>query len=155
MFAARGSSRTTVGPGSSCRRQPQGSALLATLTGASVAIIVAVTTSFVVVALDTTDQARPAPTTPAGSTPAPSKAPAAAPPVRPATAALTPAADAAVRSLRAGLYCQDLRNGSFSYAAAFQYWRLHGNPVQMDADRNGIPCETVYSTAAVNAFWYQ
>jgi hypothetical protein len=26
---------------------------------------------------------------------------------------------------------------------------------QMDADRNGIPCETVYSAAAVDNLWYQ
>jgi len=24
----------------------------------------------------------------------------------------------------------------------------------MDADRNGIPCETVYPAATVDAFWY-
>lgn len=154
MYAPRGSARATVRPNSPCRRQPRGSALLATLTGAAVGIIVAVTTSFVVVALDTTEQARPAVPTPADSTSPPTTAPT-TPSAQPAAPALTPATSTAVRSLPAGLSCRDLRNGSFSYAAAFQYWRLHGNPVRMDANRDGIPCETVYSTAAVNAFWYQ
>jgi hypothetical protein len=28
-------------------------------------------------------------------------------------------------------------------------------PARLDADGNSIPCETVYSTAAVGNFWYQ
>jgi hypothetical protein len=37
--------------------------------------------------------------------------------------------------------------------AAVEYWRHHGNPDQMDADRNGIPCETVYPATDVSAYW--
>ncbi len=40
------------------------------------------------------------------------------------------------------------------YAEAVRYWWYYGMPDRMDADKNGIPCETVYSSAAVNAFWY-
>jgi hypothetical protein len=42
--------------------------------------------------------------------------------------------------------------GVYSYVAAIDYWR--GQPNQMDADRNGIPCETVYSAMTVTAFWF-
>jgi hypothetical protein len=28
-------------------------------------------------------------------------------------------------------------------------------PTRMDADGNGIPCETVYPAVVVNAFWRQ
>ncbi|MDX6238352.1 MAG: hypothetical protein QOG10_3167 [Kribbellaceae bacterium] len=31
---------------------------------------------------------------------------------------------------------------------------INGQPNQMDADRNGIPCETVYSAAAIYTFWH-
>lgn len=150
------SSRAKVSPTSSCRRKPRGSALLATCTGAAVGIIVAVTTSFVVVALETNQQAqRTSPAAPVERTPGPSKVPSATPPAQRTTPSFTSSVGAAVGSLPAGLSCQDLRNNSLSYVAAFQYWRMHGNPVAMDANRDGIPCETVYSAAAVNAFWRQ
>jgi hypothetical protein len=58
-----------------------------------------------------------------------------------------------VADLGPGLFCRDLFAGGFSYAAAVDYWRLHGEPNQMDADRNGIPCETVYSASDVAAYW--
>ena len=56
-----------------------------------------------------------------------------------------------VSDLGPGLFCRDLITAGFSYAAAVDYWRLHGEPNQMDADRNGIPCETVYSASDVAA----
>jgi hypothetical protein len=34
-------------------------------------------------------------------------------------------------------------------------WWYYDRPLRMDADKNGIPCETVYSGATVNAFWFQ
>lgn len=149
------SSRETAKPTSSDRPRPrQGSALLATVTGAAVGVIVAVATSLVVVAMDTTEQVQPAPTTSASGTPTPSRAPAEAPPKKLAAPALSPATIAMIRSLPTGLYCRDLRAGSFSYAAAYQYWRLQDRPARMDANRNGMPCETVYSAADLNAFWY-
>jgi hypothetical protein len=55
--------------------------------------------------------------------------------------------------LPAGLFCRDLNAKGYSYVAAVDYWRLHGQPNQMDADRNGIPCETVYSRNDVAAYW--
>ncbi len=58
-----------------------------------------------------------------------------------------------VRNLAAGLFCRDLMARGFSYAAATDYWRMHGQPNQMDADRNGIPCETVYPPTDVSAYW--
>ncbi len=54
-----------------------------------------------------------------------------------------------VAALPAGLFCRDLNARGYSYVAAVGYWRLHGNPNQMDADRNGIPCETVYPASDV------
>ena len=51
------------------------------------------------------------------------------------------------------LLCRDLKSRAYSYAAAVDYWRLHGQPGAMDADANGIPCETVYPRADVASFW--
>ena len=58
-----------------------------------------------------------------------------------------------VRGLAAGLFCRDLNARGYSYVAATDYWRRHGQPNQMDADRNGIPCETVYPPTDVSAYW--
>jgi hypothetical protein len=58
-----------------------------------------------------------------------------------------------VRGLPAGLRCADLHAKGFSYGDAVAYWRLHGKPPLMDADHNGIPCETVYPRSAVAAVW--
>jgi hypothetical protein len=55
--------------------------------------------------------------------------------------------------LPAGLFCRDLKAKGYSYVAAIDYWQLHGQPDRMDADRNGIPCETVYSRSDVAAYW--
>ena len=53
----------------------------------------------------------------------------------------------------AGLFCRDLYLRGYSYSAAVDYYRLHGNPNQMDADRDGVPCETVYPSSDVTAYW--
>ena len=55
--------------------------------------------------------------------------------------------------MSAGLFCRDLMARGYSYVAATDYWRMHGQPNQMDADRNGIPCETVYAPRDVSAYW--
>jgi hypothetical protein len=55
--------------------------------------------------------------------------------------------------LPAGLLCKDLKAQGYSYSAAVAYWQREGMPDRMDADRNGIPCETVYSRADVVAYW--
>jgi hypothetical protein len=44
-------------------------------------------------------------------------------------------------------------SGGYSYVAAIDYWRMHGQPNQMDADKNGIPCETVYAPTDVSSYW--
>lgn len=56
-------------------------------------------------------------------------------------------------SLAAGLFCRDLAAMGYDYTAAVSYWTSEGSPDRMDADRNGIPCETVYPHSAVAALW--
>ena len=58
-----------------------------------------------------------------------------------------------VRDLPAGLFCRDLMARGYSYVAAVDYWRNNGQPNQMDVERNGIPCETVYPSSDVQAYW--
>ena len=53
----------------------------------------------------------------------------------------------------AGLFCRDLKAKGYSYSAAVDYWRFNGQPDRMDADKNGIPCETVYPRSNVIAYW--
>lgn len=55
--------------------------------------------------------------------------------------------------LASGLMCKDLRGRGFDYGSAVEYWIADGFPDRMDADHNGIPCETVYSATEVRAFW--
>lgn len=86
-------------------------------------------------------------TTTTGSTSSTTTVPATTAP--PATAA--PIGD--VRQAPAGLLCKDLQAQGYSYSAAVDYWRVNGQPDRMDADKNGIPCETVYSRADVVAYW--
>jgi hypothetical protein len=54
-------------------------------------------------------------------------------------------------ALEPGLFCRDIaaRGGSFTTAAL--YWISEGAPERMDADRNGIPCETVYPSDEIEA----
>jgi hypothetical protein len=60
---------------------------------------------------------------------------------------------APIGSLAVGLFCRDVAVLGYSYADAVTYWTREGQPDRMDADGNGIPCETVYDHAAVVAFW--
>ncbi len=60
---------------------------------------------------------------------------------------------AAIGSLGSGLFCRDVVALGYGYADAVAYWTREGRPDRMDADRNGIPCETVYDRATVVAFW--
>jgi len=98
------------------------------------------------------DSASPAapPVASLGALPGASGGPAPASPA--ASGAATPD-PGPVSDLAPGLFCRDLITRGFSYAAAVDYWRMHGEPNQMDADRNGIPCETVYSSSDVAAYW--
>ena len=57
------------------------------------------------------------------------------------------------RSEAAGLSCAQMKARGYSYAKAVSYWRSQGFPARLDADNNGIPCETVYSAASVRNYW--
>lgn len=65
----------------------------------------------------------------------------------------TTSTPAPVVDLPAGLFCRDLAAMGYLYESAVAYWEHEGRADRMDADRNGIPCETVYSTEDVEAFW--
>ena len=58
-----------------------------------------------------------------------------------------------IAALPGGLFCRDLVPLGFDYAGAVAYWLREGSPGRMDAARNGIPCETVYPTGEVEAYW--
>lgn len=53
--------------------------------------------------------------------------------------------------LEPGLLCRDLQDRGYSYSAAVTYWQREGLPDRMDKDRNGVPCETVYTVSDVVA----
>jgi len=67
----------------------------------------------------------------------------------------------------AGLLCRDLLKpppdsppdrwqpefDHLSYGLAVWYWVAEGRPDRMDADHNGIPCETVYPKEDVDEYW--
>ncbi len=55
--------------------------------------------------------------------------------------------------LATGLFCRDLFDLGFGYDDAAAYWVREGRPDRMDADRNGIPCETVYSSSLMDIFF--
>jgi hypothetical protein len=63
------------------------------------------------------------------------------------------AATGRVLRLPPGKFCRDLAGAGFSYAEAVAYWNVNARPDRMDADVDGIPCETVYPTGAVRAVW--
>lgn len=52
-----------------------------------------------------------------------------------------------------GLLCRDLAGRGLDYPTAVAYWFQEGQPERMDADLNGIPCETVYPVEDVSAYW--
>jgi len=52
-----------------------------------------------------------------------------------------------------GLFCRDVVAEGGDYAAAVAYWLLEGAPDRMDADTNGIPCETVYDSGEIDTFY--
>jgi hypothetical protein len=51
-----------------------------------------------------------------------------------------------VTDLSAGLFCRDLKSMGYSYSEALSYWYWYWycQPANMDADLNGIPCQTMY-----------
>jgi len=52
-----------------------------------------------------------------------------------------------------GLFCRDLLADGVAYDKAVIYWLEEGRPTRMDEDGNGVPCETVYPAAEVEALW--
>jgi hypothetical protein len=52
-----------------------------------------------------------------------------------------------------GLFCRDLISRGYDFAQAVAYWLVEGAPDRMDADSDGIPCETVYTAADIEAFF--
>lgn len=62
-----------------------------------------------------------------------------------------------------GLYCRDILSSDsylttlpepeMTYFGAVLYWFMEGTPDRMDADLNGIPCETLVSPEIVRALW--
>jgi len=51
------------------------------------------------------------------------------------------------------LFCRDLEPMGYSFAEAIAYWLREGAPDRMDADRNGIPCETIYPAVEIETFF--
>ena len=93
-------------------------------------------------------------TTSTSSTTAPATtAPTTVPPAAPATAPPPPATVGDVRAQPPNLFCRDLNAKGFGYTAAVDYWRLNGQPSRLDADKDGIPCETVYAASDVIGYW--
>ncbi len=134
----------------------RGNATLAALAGVAVGVIL-VLLAWLLVLMTKDDPSKQAASTPASAPAAPVSVTTrtVAPPAEgtTSTAPAAPKVAGDVRSLPAGLFCRDLKAKGYSYVAAIDYWRLHGQPDQMDADRNGIPCETVYSRSDVAAYW--
>ena len=60
-----------------------------------------------------------------------------------------PAPPGPVRAQPDGLFCRDLKARGYNFRQALAYWNANGRPARMDADGNGIPCETVYPPAEV------
>ena len=58
-----------------------------------------------------------------------------------------------VRWTDPGLFCRDLAEREYSYEDAVAYWLSEGAPDRMDADRNGIPCETVFPEEDINDYF--
>ncbi|HDH27129.1 MAG TPA: hypothetical protein ENH00_13210 [Actinobacteria bacterium] len=58
----------------------------------------------------------------------------------------------AVGSVDSGEFCSDLYSWGVPFSVAVGYWLREGMPDRMDADLDGIPCETVYPTEEIDAF---
>lgn len=60
-----------------------------------------------------------------------------------------------VADLPEGQLCRDLQARGLTAQDAVDYWFLWRQPTAMDADANGVPCETVFPDAAVHLpAWY-
>ncbi len=60
-----------------------------------------------------------------------------------------------------GLFCRDLRTHPYlsglkpeiQYLFMLAYWFQDGQPDRMDADRDGVPCETLFEPGVVDTVW--
>jgi hypothetical protein len=77
----------------------------------------------------------PATTAAAATTTAPTTVATTRPPSKPTTSRL---------ALIPGRYCATMHAAGWSFKEARDYYNDHGQPAHMDADGDGIPCETVY-----------
>jgi hypothetical protein len=59
----------------------------------------------------------------------------------------------APREVRDGRTLDPSPDYHLSYGLAVWYWYAEGRPDRMDADLDGIPCETVYDSDEIAAFW--
>jgi len=55
-------------------------------------------------------------------------------------------------ALETGLFCRDLQARGRTFWDAAVYWVSEGSPDRMDADQNGIPCETIYPAEEIDSF---
>lgn len=51
------------------------------------------------------------------------------------------------------LFCRDLNSMGYDFSEAVIYWVREGAPDRMDADLNGVPCETVYPAEEIASFF--
>lgn len=56
-------------------------------------------------------------------------------------------------ALQSGHSCQQLKTRGYGYSDAVAYWERWAGPPRMDADKNGIPCESVYAAKNVAKFF--
>lgn len=49
--------------------------------------------------------------------------------------------------------CRTLAGSGLSYADAEATFNYHGQPTSMDADQDGVACETAYTESVVRAYW--
>jgi hypothetical protein len=56
--------------------------------------------------------------------------------------------------LEPGLFCRDLDERNFGFWTAAIYWVSEGSTSRMDADGNGIPCETIYPSDQIDSFLF-
>jgi len=129
----------------------------AAILGGVVALVVLIAIGVLILVRGGNDDSNEAAVTTPTTTPTPTTSPAPTTPTLPPTSALPPAvapvAPGDVYAQPAGLLCRDLETRGYSYAAAVDYWRHWGHTNQMDVDKDGIPCATVYPLTEIESYW--
>ena len=49
-------------------------------------------------------------------------------------------------------FCRDLNSSGYRFPDALAYWLMESTPDRMDADGNGVPCETVYDPMEIATY---